>query len=398
MYHINELTAFDIIWHAPDMEKVHAFVRHPIPVGLDLDMEKDYYSIKKLCLETQPPKYCIASTKGYLEFIFVPLIFDGRDNGMLRIGPLITNPIDENRLSDIMLRLDLPLREHQVLRHFYDSLQLVPTHFFQNLGYLAMNAFGHNLPRAESVIYQSEDFQPLSTISTKYSSEDMEGVDIRYEHERLLRYAIANHDKEALKKAVDFFEDTPNIKDRYPDNPLRSAKNLAIVLNTILRHAAEDGGLNPIYLDRISTKFAILIEQATTRTGVVQLHRMMYDAYFEAVMEHAYPQASPFIRKVIDFIQLNLDDNLSLTTLSNKFNMAASNLANLFKSETGMTVSEFVNQLRIKEACHYLIHTTLPVSTISHMVGIVDSNYFTRIFKRAENISPSEYRSKYYKS
>jgi hypothetical protein len=44
-------------------------------------------------------------------------------------------------------------------------------------------------------------------------------------------------------------------------DPLRNAKNYAIIMNTLLRKAAESGGVHPLYLDRISSEFAARIEQ-----------------------------------------------------------------------------------------------------------------------------------------
>ena len=49
-------------------------------------------------------------------------------------------------------------------------------------------------------------------------------------------------------------------------SPLRSAKNYSIIMNTLLRKAAENGGVHPVYLDRVSSEFAIKMALALPKT------------------------------------------------------------------------------------------------------------------------------------
>lgn len=390
MLHLNELTQFDTEWLSENFHKVHAFINHPIPLGVDFSLE-DYATIETLCFKKEGLHYCMASTMSQLEFVFIPLTYKQQKKGLIKIGPFITNPMDNQKLSDMLVALNLPLRHRETLHNFYESLSLIPSHYTNNLGHIGMNLFGHKLSLPKMTNYQSSQVTIESTM-VSLATNEQKVIERRYAYEKQLRKAITNGDIEQLRKAIQLFEKDTSFNDRFPDNPLRSSKNMAIVFNTISRVSAEAGGLHPLYLHQLSDKYANLIEKATTRTAVNQLNTLMFEDYTNMVRLHAYPQVSPLIRKVIDTIQFNLDQPLSVSILAKRFGLKPSNLANQFKKETQKTISEFIHQLRIQEAVYYLKNFTLSIGEISRLVGYPDHNYFTRIFKKYHHTSPSEYR------
>ncbi|MEG2017232.1 MAG: helix-turn-helix transcriptional regulator, partial [Clostridium sp.] len=67
-------------------------------------------------------------------------------------------------------------------------------------------------------------------------------------------------------------------------------------------------------------------------------------------------------------------------------------LAKKFKQETGKTVSEYVNEIRIKEAQFIIMATEFKIEDIAYYVGYNDKKYFSKIFKKISGVSPSEYR------
>ncbi|NDL66939.1 helix-turn-helix domain-containing protein [Anaerotalea alkaliphila] len=392
MQHLNALTQLDLVWFSPAFERVHSLAKQPIPQVLDFDPEEDNPRIAALCMETAPPSSCVASTRGDLEFVFIPLLFQDAPAGYLRMGPFLTSPKDDASISRLMVHWGLPLFQRHLLRNYYDSLKILSDNYSQHLSFIGMNLFGsstHDVPTAN---YHALGGGPQAAEGAPAADATEDMLALRYGYEHELRRAVARGDETQVEKLIRQIETETPIKDRFPENPLRSAKNIAIVMNTIFRHAAEEGGLHPVYLDQLSMRFAILIEQASTRAGIYKLQTEMYQSYTRAVKEHAYPQLSPSLRRVVDTIQLHLDEDLGVTALARRFEMQPSNLANQFKAQMGCTLSEFVNRLRVQEACHHLRHTGLSVQEISRLVGIDDPNYFSRVFRKHKHLSPTGYR------
>ena len=70
--------------------------------------------------------------------------------------------------------------------------------------------------------------------------------------------------------------------------------------------------------------------------------------------------------------------------------MNASYLSTLFKKETGITLTEFVNRSRIDQAIFLLNTTDMQIQSVAQNCGIPDVNYFTKLFKRMIGKTPKE--------
>ena len=67
-------------------------------------------------------------------------------------------------------------------------------------------------------------------------------------------------------------------------------------------------------------------------------------------------------------------------------------LSTLFKKEIGMPLTEYVNNHRTEKAKQLLLSSNLQVQQIAQSCGILDVNYFTKIFKKYTGKTPNEYR------
>lgn len=82
-----------------------------------------------------------------------------------------------------------------------------------------------------------------------------------------------------------------------------------------------------------------------------------------------------------------LDDLLKIAHMSN------SNLMRVFRKATDQTPIEYLVRLRIQRSMELLRNTDLSITEIALEVGFNDGNYFTRQFRKANNVSPSAYRA-----
>ncbi|MFS0722832.1 helix-turn-helix domain-containing protein [Paenibacillus sp. 1P07SE] len=86
------------------------------------------------------------------------------------------------------------------------------------------------------------------------------------------------------------------------------------------------------------------------------------------------------------------DSGLSLCQIAANQKQTESFISILFKEQMGVTFSEYVEQLRLNEACRLLRATELPIVEISLMVGYNSDKSFRRAFKRAYGIQPTSFR------
>jgi len=165
------------------------------------------------------------------------------------------------------------------------------------------------------------------------------------------------------------------------NDPLFSGFNSFLVENpqqyTKILTCIEDEFLsqNPQYEDMIRSLLSIfLISQSRSATT------------------HNNDRHSPFIERIINYINENYSENISLDSLSDKFSISKNYLSKLFKSKTGFGINEYLNIIRIKNARHLIISTNFSMSKISTLCGFNDSNYFSTVFKKNHGMSPIKYR------
>jgi AraC-like DNA-binding protein len=100
------------------------------------------------------------------------------------------------------------------------------------------------------------------------------------------------------------------------------------------------------------------------------------------------------INKVCTHLQKHFAAPITLTQIAELVHMSESNFCKFFKKATGATFSDYLNELRVNEACHLLLATEDKISKIAHDCGFDSLSYFNRVFLKKMKATPSVYRRK----
>ncbi|MGO4371752.1 helix-turn-helix domain-containing protein, partial [Paenibacillus sp. MCAF20] len=99
------------------------------------------------------------------------------------------------------------------------------------------------------------------------------------------------------------------------------------------------------------------------------------------------------MREIRDYVAEHfMDPNLSLTLLSDRFQISSKYLSQLFKESIGQNFSDFLIGLRIDYAKRLLRDSDVTVQDISDMLGYANPTSFIRVFKKVVGLSPGQYR------
>lgn len=107
--------------------------------------------------------------------------------------------------------------------------------------------------------------------------------------------------------------------------------------------------------------------------------------------ESASLETSKF-HEILEFINQNLNQKLTLQLISDTFFVNRNYICNLFRKELDCTFSQYLTDLRIKNAKALLLHKNYTITEISTKCGFNDEFYFNKVFKKSEGISPGLYR------
>lgn len=122
------------------------------------------------------------------------------------------------------------------------------------------------------------------------------------------------------------------------------------------------------------------------------LASFVYNGFFSEVRHQN--NVTDIVDTAIKYMKDNLDSSISVEELANHLNYSNSYLYSLFKEETGYSPIYYFNHLKIQKACQYLSFTHMSIKEISYKLGFNDPFYFSRLFKKLMELSPSEYRKK----
>ena len=86
------------------------------------------------------------------------------------------------------------------------------------------------------------------------------------------------------------------------------------------------------------------------------------------------------------------DPNITLERLADEFGGSPNYMGRLFKKDTGMSVAEYINEIRLKEVMRELRETTRPAKEIAEQCGFISSNYFYTYFRKKTGLTPQTYR------
>ena len=98
------------------------------------------------------------------------------------------------------------------------------------------------------------------------------------------------------------------------------------------------------------------------------------------------------IQALVRYLQEHLGEDVTLTVLAEEFHLSAQYISQLFKSEIGVNFLTYLTNIRMEKAKNLLLTTPLSVAEVSGQVGYGDYRVFTKVFKKTEGITPSQYR------
>ncbi len=98
--------------------------------------------------------------------------------------------------------------------------------------------------------------------------------------------------------------------------------------------------------------------------------------------------------QIVEYLKENLGAELSLAELCQKFNYSNTFLCTKFKEQSGESIMQCYNRLKIEEACCLMQQADMTLTDISARLGFNNPYYFSRVFKRFKGMSPSEYRKR----
>ena len=317
---------------------------------------------------------------------------DGRGCAFV-LGPVRFLSARKDEITLVMKALRLGEEARKDLSEFCNRIPVVPGDFWNN----TLSAFLY-LITGQRPVSLSLDRESFPVMENEERKEEEYGhdrfayqtIEERYSWENSILDAVARGDKEEALRSYSLFRKY-RISPRTAD-ALRNRKNMAVILNTLLRKAVEKGGVHPYHIDEVSHKFAVQIETSLSLGHIDRLARAMIAEYSGLARECSREGFSSIVRDTASYIDFNYSRAITLEELGRLFSVSPGHLSRTFSRETGMGIIEYANRRRIQASRQLLESSAMSVAEIASRCGFSSPDYYARVFKKETGMTPSEYR------
>lgn len=150
------------------------------------------------------------------------------------------------------------------------------------------------------------------------------------------------------------------------------------------------------YLMDTSNIYSNIEKLPTSSKGKIQscISIMNICARYLTLNNHFNLEDKNLAHEIKKYINENFNKKISIDLLCDTFFCSRSSLFNTFKNTYNETINEYLTKVRLENSLKLLKNHNYSINYISKCCGFSDQNYFSKVFARYYNISPSEYRKK----
>ncbi len=138
-----------------------------------------------------------------------------------------------------------------------------------------------------------------------------------------------------------------------------------------------------------------IVEEIRASNNLNTLYALMQQVLAEVKNKPKIKKYSESVSQAVERIEQGYLEELNLKTVADELHLNPSYLGQIFKKETERSFSQYLNQVRTKHAQKLLLYTDDTINEISEKVGFNNTNYFSKMFKKLNGITPKEFREQY---
>ena len=324
-------------------------------------------------------------------FLYYGLFRVKKDDVALLIGPVAQMPVNTQVAGKILHSMGEPVSRAKELTDYFAAMPAYPlrtflqilctVHYFINgeKTDISQLLLGETLPTLQT----NTSPKPFPIPSAHNTMELEEWMLSCVEHGR-------TEDIQAMFRSASMGRAGTMATD-----VLRQQKNVIVCTATLVTRAAIRGGL-----DR-ETAFALsdlYIQKAELMTDMVDLTRlnaqMVLDFTKRVEAEQCGIRHSELVRNVREYVIRHIEGSITTDALAKFCGMNRTYLCRLFAEETGMTVFQYVTNIKVQEAKRLMDITPKTIAEIAAYLGYSSQSHFQRVFKKHTGMTPGAYRGK----
>ena len=322
-------------------------------------------------------------------FLYYGLFRVKKDAVALLIGPVSLMSMNTSSAVKILRGMGEPASRAKELVDYFSAIPAYPLRTFLQI-LCTVNYFINNEKTDVGQLLLTEDMPPLdSAVLPRPSEVEMHNT---MELEEMMLSCVEHGRTEDILKM--FSAPTAGRAGEMASDALRQQKNLIICTATLVTRAAIRGGMNQEQAFALSDMY---IQKAELMSDVLSLTRlnaqMVLDFTKRVEAEKAGIHNSKLARQARDYILAHIGEAVTTEQLAKELGMNRTYLCKLFAEETGLTVHQYVTQVKLEEARRLMDITQKSIAEIAEYLGFSSQSYFQKVFKSHTGVTPGIYKA-----
>lgn len=346
-----------------------------------------HYTLQDL-LTIEPGKpMCMHSLLGYVNLLY--RLSDRLEDGILLLGSFLEEPPTAEFVNRQTRQLGLPLRQRSALLAYYTALPVLPAEKAADLLGEAVGLWRADFDpgRIEHWRFTRQEGAQTCAPDKAYAFSAQSAEERHRLRTELLRQ-VARGDAGKARQTLHHYME----KARLPsDLPLETHRRQLAQLNVQCACAVSESGIHPFYQEELTMKLARELEDCRSLAELQRMPARIVDQYCALLQSSAASRYSGLVSKAVQYIDLHFDGPLTLRDVAAALGRSESYLAAQFKRETRLTVTGYINAKRVEEAAWLLTGSDRKIQDAAARVGISDTSYFCRLFKRQFGMTPQQF-------
>ncbi|MCD8368520.1 MAG: AraC family transcriptional regulator [Clostridiales bacterium] len=183
-----------------------------------------------------------------------------------------------------------------------------------------------------------------------------------------------------------------------PQETIEDYRQMEHLLLTLVSRAAVDGGMPQKSAFSLCTEYREKLNASETCGEMALITNQMLEDYAQQVHRVQQTAAcSARIKLVCEYISNHPEEKLTLELLAQKAGYTQTYLSRRFRQELGLSIVDYIRQIRLERAQYWLTYTDKSIEEISDALGFGNRSYFSKSFREATGVTPTEYRKQHQK-
>lgn len=316
-------------------------------------------------------------------------VVDLKSSKALILGPVMEHPCSRRTAVNILQQIHLSYRYIDELMLYFEKIPNIPlTSFIQNLFFLHYILNDQLPPTEDWYVQVAADLEAKH--HTPVPAEKL--AHNPREWDRKLESCI---EYGKLDELEDFL---PHIRAEgrmgiTADDSIRSLKNIAISSIALVSRAAARGGMEYEAALTLSDKYIWKIEALDSYDALSQLLIQSFFDFASIVAKiRRLNSDSKLVYSIAGYVKKHLYEPIQVSQIAQDLDYNASYLCRSFKEETGKTLKEYINEVKMEEAKFMLQSTDRAIIDIAMDLGYSSQAYFTTLFKSYSGTTPMSFR------